>query len=203
MDRGPNLIVLTHLTCQVRLMVVQSWEWKKMTERLTPVVSTSKVYTVISSFRQHVWSSKAQFKKHFSSQQYCTLMAAGDSKAVFQLRTARKNIFKKQSDIQESFANVSFGVIQACYIKVIFVIMAATILCTVRKNTGQHLLYLLRWCLTAATSNLLHCCCLLHSVNRRLCSLYSSTKRGGSNHCNRVKRRLLPSLMKADFTLTF
>lgn len=127
-DQVPNLTVLTHLTRQVRLMVVQPWEWMKMTERLTPVVSTSKVYTVISSFRQRVWSSKAPFKKHFSSQQRCRLMTAGDSKAAFQLQTARKNVFKKQSDIQESFANVSFGVIQACYIKVIFVIMAVRIL---------------------------------------------------------------------------
>lgn len=66
-------------------------------------------------------------------------MTAGDSKAAFQVQTARKNIFKKQSDIQESFANVSFGVIEACYIKVIFVIMAASMLFP--QNTGQHLLY--------------------------------------------------------------
>lgn len=39
-----------------------------------------------------------------------------------------RKFLKKQSDIQKSLASVSFGVIQACYIKVIFVIMAAGVL---------------------------------------------------------------------------
>lgn len=61
-----------------------------------------------------------------------TILQTHDKREILKLpsnfKLPGRKFLKKQSDIQESLASVSFGVIQACYIKVIFVIMAAGVL---------------------------------------------------------------------------